>query len=147
MRSKMRKASPKRPFKRFSPDDRLKVGFECQDLTTKQIKERAGREVLKLSKHAQYIKDELAKLDKRITDGIPHSQAVEEHAEKMANLRRPNTKRLYEFTVRANKSAVIKEVSKKWCARGYHASQRTVRRCWEEADEWLNQWGLETFEK
>jgi len=145
MRSKMRKASPKRPSKRLSPDDRLKVGFECQDLTRKQIKERAEREVLKLSKHAQYIEDELAKLDKRIADGIPRSQAVEEHAEKMANLRRPNTKRLYEFTVRANKAAVIKEVSRKWCARGYHASQRTVRRCWEEADEWLNQWGLEKF--
>ena len=146
MRSKMRKASPKRPSKRLSPDDRLKVGFECQDLARKQIKERVGREVLKLSKHAQYIEGEVAKLTKRIADGIPRSHAVEEHAEKMSNLRRPNTKRIYELTVRANKSAVIKDVSKKWGARGYHASQRTVRRCWEEADEWLNQWGLEPFE-
>jgi hypothetical protein len=126
------KAPAKRRKKRLSHTQRWLVGGDCATLYKKQALENAERDLLKKSKHAGRIKDELKILQKSIKQGDPRAKVMLHHSEKMSKLARPDTKRLYNLPMKANKSAIVRTVAKEWQRRGHQASEKTVYRCWKD---------------
>jgi hypothetical protein len=128
------KARPKRRQLRLSFDQRWRVGADCAELARQQSAAHARDELYGRSKFAAFLRDELEKVERRTAAGIPRREAFMEHAERLKKSARPKTKRLYSMVLRVNRSAVVKQVSRDWRRRGFHASEQTVHRCWREFD-------------